>query len=186
MFLDRTGGINGYIIEPSRSQQEALDLFFAFHRRNLLAPSNLLDHSTTSLVYVPFWAFSVHATAVYTASVGTGANQLKSGQAGTVKRDMYSPASQVSATYHVRPDLAAGLKPSISHASSNTWHSVHEASVDQIAQQLTGTLSAQPSRVLPAAMHRGIAWELFLRALRAEEVKSLMLAIRLYSSFVTT
>lgn len=162
--------MHGYIIEPSISQSEALELFSAFHRRNPLAPSNLLDSSSIELVFVPFWAFTIQATAVYTAAVGTGAGQLKSGKAGKISRDMYSLSTQVPATYHVRPDLAAGLKPSISHVASDAWHSAHTSSISQIAQQLTDNLTAQPSRVLPAALHRGIAWELVLRAIRAEEV----------------
>lgn len=124
-------------------------------------------------MFVPFWAFSVHATAVYTAAVcQKGIGHLKSGQAGTISRDIYSSSTQVPATYHIRPDLAAGLKPSISHVSSNSWHRASSTSIEGIARQLTAHLTEQSPHVLPAAMHRGIAWEMILRALRAEEVWS--------------
>lgn len=122
-------------------------------------------------MFVPFWAFSVHATAVYTAAVGEkGVGQLKSGQAGTISRDMYSASTQVPATYHIRPDLAAGLKPSISRVSSSCWHRANTSSIEGTARDLAANLTEQSPHVLPAALHRGIAWEMVMRALRAEEV----------------
>jgi hypothetical protein len=166
--------LHRFAIEPTRSQDEAEELFRSFHRRNVLAPSNLLHPDSSTLVYVPFWGFSIDGQAHFTAEVCADSGAVLrslSGSAGRIQRDCLSPSAQIPATFHIRPDLAAGLKPAIAGVPRPSWKPLKRELTDEDAQSLTRQVQKRLVAALPADLHRGIAWELLLRAVRAEEVR---------------
>eukprot|EP00892_Ulva_mutabilis_P001209 jgi/Ulvmu1/11089/UM070_0004.1 len=161
---------HSYAIEPERTKEQALDLFNAFHRKNILSPNALLKHHSISLVFLPFWAFEAQGQLQYTATIrhpnaDRSSQKVVTGTGQEVSTQAADAAAQVLATFELRRDLANGLKTAL---QTNAWCPVPPQLSAEDAKSLLRTQMTCNIRVLPADMHRGIAWALFLRALRQE------------------
>lgn len=173
----RAGYTSCYAVQPERTKDQAVDLFNSFHRANVLSPNALLKQHTVTLIYLPCWVFEAHGKLQYTATLGhpgeaRSAHKVVTGTGKSVATHATDSFSQVVASYELRRDLANGLKGAL---KTNAWCPVPRQFSAQDAQALTRIDPKCQTRILPADMHRGIAWALFLRALRQEHVSSLPL-----------
>lgn len=168
----RAGSTSSYAIQPERTKDQAVDLFNSFHRKNVLSPNALLKQHKVALVFLPFWIFEVQGKLQYTATLGDlgadrSSQKVVTGTGHDVTTRALDKHAQVAASYELRRDLANGLKSAL---QTNAWYRVPRQFSAKDAQALLRVDPKCNTRILPADMHRGIAWALFLRALRHEHV----------------
>lgn len=108
----------------------------------------------------------------YTATLGhrsveRSERKVVTGTGESIYTSAVDRAAQILASFELRRDLANGLKRAL---QTNAWCPVPRHFSAEDAGSLLQTQMTCNIRVLPADMHRGIAWALFLRALRREHV----------------
>ena len=184
---------------PELTRSEATDAFERHHHRNALSPTNIVAACPTAavtLVLCPFWAFSVAASATFTAEVGHSAagagtidwRRCEPARLPPFRLPFSDPAVLVAASFGIRRDLVDGLEPMVSEAlaehtsgskaprgSRATLRSGVQLPIGpQVLQDVARAagVASGDVRVEPLAMKQSVAWQLAVRGIRHAQVRA--------------
>lgn len=173
-------------------------MFHAFQHSHALAPRHILANTpevSIKLVLCPFWSFKVSASASYLAEIGFDAareeridvRRCQQWSTENIHMDPGKPEMLVPASYIIRRDLLEGLKPMLSCVpTSSAARACMDAGLQLDVQTATLPLDGQlvdkiasvaglqcsEVEVQELDVRQSIAWQLALRNLRLQQVRT--------------